>query len=156
VGDRPNPDAGGRYRCPRATIARSSTKVGRLPARHTSCGASAASIVLRHYFNQARRSCTVSWFGTMDALRLTAKARLKHLMRNQLKYEIAESKDYPGHWHVEAVDNEGLVFVAVFSGPEARDRAAEYADWKNGIRHPTAVLQLVGRQRLSSASPRNR
>jgi hypothetical protein len=71
------------------------------------------------------------------------------------KYEIAESEDYPGHWHVEAVDDEGVVFVAVFSGPEARERAAEYADWKNGIRHPTAVLQLVSRQRMSSASPRN-
>lgn len=62
-----------------------------------------------------------------------------------LKYEIAESKDYPGHWHVEAIDDEGGVFVAIFSGPEAKDRAAEYADWKNGIRRPAALLQMVSR-----------
>ncbi len=46
-------------------------------------------------------------------------------------YELVESDLYPGHWHVEAIDNEGRIFVAVFSGPDAEARATEYADWKN-------------------------
>jgi hypothetical protein len=62
-----------------------------------------------------------------------------------VNYEIVESRDYPGHWHVEAIDNEGRIYVAVFSGPDAKERAAEYADWKNGVRHPATVLRLVGR-----------
>jgi hypothetical protein len=67
------------------------------------------------------------------------------MRKAHLTHEVAESKDYPGQWHVEAVDDDGSVFVAVFSGPQARERAAEYADWKNGVRHQAAVLQLVGR-----------
>ena len=41
---------------------------------------------------------------------------------------------YPGHWHVEAIGKDGEIYVAIFSGPEARERATEYADWKNGTR----------------------
>jgi hypothetical protein len=58
-------------------------------------------------------------------------------------YEVVESKLYPDHWHAEAIDEQGQVFVAMFSGPQAKERAAEYADWKNGVRHPAAVLQMV-------------
>ena len=58
-------------------------------------------------------------------------------------YEVAESKLYPEHWHVEAIDEHGQIFVAVFTGPQAKERAAEYADWKNRVRHPAAVLQMV-------------
>lgn len=59
---------------------------------------------------------------------------------NKLTYEIAESREYRGHWHVEAIDDEGRIFVAVFSGPEAENRAAEYADWKNGVRQDVCSL----------------
>jgi hypothetical protein len=62
-----------------------------------------------------------------------------------VKYEVVESRDYPGHWHVEAINNDGSIEVAVFSGPSAQERAAEYADWKNGVRNPAAVLRIVGR-----------
>ena len=62
-----------------------------------------------------------------------------------MQYEIIESRDFPGHWHVEAINEDGSVSVAVFSGPEAKERAAEYADWKNGVRRSAAVLKLVGR-----------
>jgi hypothetical protein len=62
-----------------------------------------------------------------------------------VKYEVAESSRYSGHWHVEAIDEQGKIYVAIFSGPEAQERAAEYADWKNGVRNPAAVLQLVKR-----------
>jgi hypothetical protein len=51
--------------------------------------------------------------------------------RERLNHEVAESRTYPGHWHVEAVGIDGEVYVAVFSGPNAQHRAAEYADWKN-------------------------
>jgi hypothetical protein len=30
----------------------------------------------------------------------------------------------------EGNDNEGRVYVAIFSGPDAHERAQEYADWK--------------------------
>lgn len=60
-----------------------------------------------------------------------------------LTYEIVESPVYPDHWHVEAIDDEGEVLVAVFSGPDAQRRAAEYSDWKNGVRHPAVVLELL-------------
>ena len=53
-----------------------------------------------------------------------------------MKYEIAESRQYPNHWHVEAVNGDGEVFVVVFSGPKAKDRAYEYAAWKNAVIAP--------------------
>jgi hypothetical protein len=36
-------------------------------------------------------------------------------------------------WRVEAIDHEGEgeCYVATFSGPLAKQRAEEYADWKN-------------------------
>jgi len=51
----------------------------------------------------------------------------------KLEYEIVESDQYPGHWHVEAIGSKGEIYVAVFSGAKAIERAAEYANWKNGI-----------------------
>lgn len=70
---------------------------------------------------------------------------MKNYIQSSLRYEIAASRDFPDHWNVEAIDPDGCVFVAIFSGPDARERAAEYADWKNGVRHSAAVLQLVRR-----------
>jgi hypothetical protein len=49
-----------------------------------------------------------------------------------LVYEAVESRDYPDHWHVEATDTEGTVFIASFSGPTAQERAREFADRQNG------------------------
>jgi hypothetical protein len=50
-----------------------------------------------------------------------------------IEYEVIEDKNYPGHWHVDAIDfaNEGICFVSVFSGPNAQARAEEYAKFKN-------------------------
>jgi hypothetical protein len=62
-----------------------------------------------------------------------------------MKYEIVESSAEPGHWYVESINEDGSVYVVVFSGPEAQKRAAEYAEWKNGVRHPATVLHLVQR-----------
>ncbi len=49
-------------------------------------------------------------------------------------YELAQSQHTPNEWVVEAVGSDGEVLVAVFAGPAARSRAAEYADWKNSRR----------------------
>jgi hypothetical protein len=38
----------------------------------------------------------------------------------------------PDAWRVELIDmdSEGECYTAVFMGPDARERAHEYADWK--------------------------
>lgn len=48
-------------------------------------------------------------------------------------YEVAACKRYPDEWRVEAIDldGEGEIYVAIFSGPMARERAEEYAERKN-------------------------
>jgi hypothetical protein len=50
-----------------------------------------------------------------------------------MDYEIAEDRKYKGTWRVEAINyaSDGEVRVAVFSGPDAEERAREYAQWKN-------------------------
>ena len=35
-------------------------------------------------------------------------------------------------WRVDAVDGDGHCYSVIFCGPYARDRAKEYAEWKNG------------------------
>lgn len=60
-----------------------------------------------------------------------------------MHYEVAQSKQYPGHWNVEAIDGEGRVFVAIFSGPNASERAYEYASWKNSVLAPAERFQSV-------------
>ena len=51
---------------------------------------------------------------------------------SELRYETFQDQKTPEYWRVEAVDSRsGDVFVAVFSGPLARDRATEYAAFKN-------------------------
>lgn len=50
-----------------------------------------------------------------------------------MRYECGKSTYCPDEWFVEATDEEsvGEVYVALFSGPGARERAKEYAAWKN-------------------------
>jgi hypothetical protein len=48
-----------------------------------------------------------------------------------MNYEVLQSTNVQDEWRVEAVDNEGRVYVTIFSGPAARERANEYASWKN-------------------------
>ncbi len=48
-----------------------------------------------------------------------------------MHYETAPSKGVNDEWRVEAVDSEGRVYVTIFSGRDARERAEEYAEWKN-------------------------
>jgi hypothetical protein len=50
-----------------------------------------------------------------------------------MEWECIEDRHHPGDWRVEAIDhdNEGQIYVAIFSGPEAQERAEEYAALKN-------------------------
>jgi hypothetical protein len=49
-----------------------------------------------------------------------------------LKYEVQESENQ-GEFVVSAIDsqNGGEIYLALFSGPKAKERADEYARWKN-------------------------
>ena len=48
-------------------------------------------------------------------------------------YEVVASKDVLDEYRVEGIDydNEGVVYVTIFSGPRAEERAREYAFFKN-------------------------
>lgn len=49
-----------------------------------------------------------------------------------LEYEIRASRDVPDEYRVEAIDERtGECYVAIFSGPNAKGRAEEYAALKN-------------------------
>ena len=52
----------------------------------------------------------------------------------ELQVKVSERRDIPGAWAVEAIniDGDGEVYMAVFSGPDARGRAEEYASMKYG------------------------
>jgi hypothetical protein len=47
--------------------------------------------------------------------------------------EVAERKDQPGAWTVEAIDDDGGIEQAIFIGPNARERASEYKKVKYDI-----------------------
>ena len=55
------------------------------------------------------------------------------LKGGSMEWECIEDMRSPGDWRVEAIDHdhEGQVYVAIFSGPNAQDRAEEYAALKN-------------------------
>ncbi len=51
-----------------------------------------------------------------------------------MKYIAIQSNNVPDNseWRVEAIEEpEGQVYLAIFCGPEAQERAIEYAAWKN-------------------------
>jgi len=55
--------------------------------------------------------------------------RFHKMELSNLQAEVVSRKDAPGSWGVEAIDyeNGGAVFIAIFSGPSAKERAFEYA-----------------------------
>jgi hypothetical protein len=66
--------------------------------------------------------------------RLLDRARI--LVRNggkPMEWECFEDTKNRGDWRVEAIDfeNEGAVYVTIFSGPESQERAREYAAMKS-------------------------
>lgn len=65
-------------------------------------------------------------FSNNPTLAALAKAAME--AGYKLKYEVVESREVPGEWRAEAVGDDGECYVAIFSGPDAKDRAEEYAD----------------------------
>ena len=57
-----------------------------------------------------------------------------------MQYEMKASR-FNGEWVVESIDEkgDGEVCVAAFSGPGAKERAAEYAAWKRTSTRQTAA-----------------
>lgn len=48
-----------------------------------------------------------------------------------MQYEVVADRTIPESYRVEAIDyeNDGACYVAIFSGPLAKERAEEYANW---------------------------
>jgi len=61
-----------------------------------------------------------------------------------------EDKNNPNDWRVEANDyeNEGAVYVAIFSGPDAKERAKEYAGIKNA--QEVRISQIMKLEQLNA------
>lgn len=51
-----------------------------------------------------------------------------------MKYVLSERRGDPGAWGVEAInyDGDGEIYMAIFSGPFAREMAEEYMLFANG------------------------
>jgi hypothetical protein len=53
-----------------------------------------------------------------------------------ISIEVFERKGSPGTWSVEAIGSDGDIYQALFIGPDARERAIEYAKFKYGLNSP--------------------
>jgi hypothetical protein len=55
------------------------------------------------------------------------------MIATAIHYEVVSDSLNAGDFRVEAIDheNDGEVYVTIFSGPDAKSRAEEYARWKN-------------------------
>lgn len=60
-----------------------------------------------------------------------------------MNYQATADNEVQRDWRVEAIDfeNEGAVYIAIFSGPNARERAEEYARWQNEIQSRRPILK---------------
>lgn len=45
---------------------------------------------------------------------------------------VFEDREIPGQWRVERIDNEGGCEVEIFTGPNARRKARQYAERRYG------------------------
>lgn len=54
-------------------------------------------------------------------------------VKTAVEYEVARSRYTPDSYVVEAIDydSDGEIYAALFSGPGAKERAEEYARFKN-------------------------
>jgi ferredoxin-thioredoxin reductase catalytic subunit len=44
-----------------------------------------------------------------------------------LTYEVIQDQIYPTDWRAEAINEAGECYVVIFSGPNAEERARQYA-----------------------------
>lgn len=47
-----------------------------------------------------------------------------------ISIEVEERTNQPGTWTVEAIGEDGEIYQAIFLGPEAKERAYEYARFR--------------------------
>lgn len=67
-----------------------------------------------------------------DARNLTQECPHMQVQTSTLKFEALQDMTSPNEWRVEAIDiKAGDVFIAIFCGPLAEERANEYARFKN-------------------------
>jgi hypothetical protein len=64
------------------------------------------------------------------------------MLKGFLQHETIEDNRHPGDYRVEAIDSEGDgdIYTAIFVGPDAKQRAEEYAAWKNTCRESTLSM----------------
>lgn len=64
------------------------------------------------------------------------------MSKTNLRYELVQCEGSVNVWRVEAIDeeNEGVIYMALFSGPDARAKAQEYAAWKSAREGNRPVL----------------
>lgn len=69
---------------------------------------------------------------TLDTGNLSPERRLKPMEKMNLEAEVVRRVDDQNSWGVEAIDypQDGSVYMAIFSGPDAEQRAREYAHFK--------------------------
>lgn len=69
-----------------------------------------------------------------------------------MRAELIQDKENPAQFRVEAIDDDGGCEVAVFSGPNALDRAVIFAgsDWYQGWADPEDWLNIGGGRGRSS------
>lgn len=67
------------------------------------------------------------------------------------QYELIESKTHPGNWFVSALGPDGELWQTEFQYAHAKERAEEYAAWKNGVAVTGQKLWVVetGTQELN-------
>lgn len=79
-----------------------------------------------------------------------------------MDYIPFEDKECPPDWRVEALDpSTNQAYIAIFSGPQAKERAREYAKFKNVIPGQTPsplgpstlVVQVQNGQRMTLHLP---
>jgi hypothetical protein len=81
---------------------------------------------MRLFFQNARvTGVRITAFGAPRDQRTMPAAREKVC-------KVFEGRQCPGDWRVEWIDDDGGCEVAIFSGPNARERAIRYADRQYG------------------------
>lgn len=71
------------------------------------------------------------------------------------KVEVFEDKVVAGDWRVEdGPDGDGVIDVAIFSGPRAEALAYEYFEWKRG-RPPRGKMKSLARLRIAEVRNEN-
>lgn len=81
-----------------------------------------------------KRGMTTESYGYLDLLHcwMDAQAACDSAIKEKtMQYEIVKDKLWPDSWRVEAIGSDGEVYVAIFTGPQSKERAEEYGKFKS-------------------------